>query len=303
MMSDRQNALKQGFGIASAIWKHPANQGREVQAVLQFLGWQISKRTTGHGRVIDFHGKKLMCYPDSPSTGAALYFNGLADFWEMKFLLAYLRPGDSFLDIGANAGVYSILAAACVGNDGSIDSFEPMEDMAGRIEDQAKLNGLSNLHVHRLVVGEHNGPVEFGFSTNNAERHIRRAVESIGCGIRLQSVRLDDFQPEKRYAMGKMDIEGAEPMALRGCAERLRQSSPPVWLLEIAGYSTCYGIATEEVISFLSEAGYRCAIYEPTLRRITYTDSPWECGVTNVLAISASHESFVEERIVATSGI
>ena len=153
------------------------------------------------------------------------------------------------------------------------------------------------------VVGEHNGPVEFGFSTNNAERHIRRAVESIGCGIRLQSVRLDDFQPEKRYAMGKMDIEGAEPMALRGCAERLRQSSPPVWLLEIAGYSTCYGIATEEVISFLSEAGYRCAIYEPTLRRITYTDSPWECGVTNVLAISASHESFVEERIVATSGI
>jgi FkbM family methyltransferase len=295
--------LTQGVGIASAIWNHPANHRQQFQSVLKFLGWQISKRTFKRPCVINFHGKKLKCYPDSTSTSAALYFNGLADYWEMKFLLAYLKPEDNFLDVGANAGVYSVLAAACVGTGGCIDAFEPMEDMAGRIEEQAELNGLENIRVHRLVVGDRNGTVQFGFSASDAMRHIKRAMETVPHGIQMQSIRLDDFEPWKRYALGKMDIEGAEPLALMGCTHRLGQANPPVWLLELAGYSTLYGITSDEVITLLDAAGYACAIYEPECQRIVYTGKPWDHGVQNVLAISKAHRSFVEGRIAGTSGI
>ena len=281
----------------------PSGKSRTaVSTVLQFLSWQVSKRTFKHPRVINFHGKKLKCYPDSTSTSAALYFNGLADYWEMKFLLAYLKPGDHFLDVGANAGVYSILAAACVGEGGSIDAFEPMDDMARRIEEQAELNELKNVHVHRLVVGEKSGLVEFGFSASDAMRHIRHGKDAVEPGIQVQSIRLDDFQPEKQYAMGKMDIEGAEPLALKGSTRRLREANPPVWLLELAGYSTNYGMTSDEVIAHLAAAGYECAVYYPDSGQLVYTDQPWERGVQNVLAISATHKNLIERRLVGLRG-
>jgi FkbM family methyltransferase len=298
MMDKPSDVLTQGLGIAKAIWTHPASRGRQFRSVLRFLGWQVSKRTLRSARIIDFHGMKLKCYPDSISTSAALYFNGLSDYWEMRFLLEYLRPGDHFLDVGANAGVYSLLAATCVGNFGSIDAFEPMEDMARRIEEQARLNELKNINVHRLAVSHENGLVEFGFSASDAMRHIRRANESDPNGVRLQSIRLDDFQPEKQYAIGKMDIEGAEPLALTGSVLRMQRGNPPVWLLELAGYSTLYGISSEEVIALLEGAGYKCGIFEPECRRIVYTDRPWQLGVKNVLAISTAHRDFVEGRII-----
>jgi FkbM family methyltransferase len=296
-VGDHRNVFKQSAGIVSAIWKHPANSGRRLRTVLRFLNWQLTKRTIRRPRIIAFHGMRLKCYTDSNSTSAAIYFNGLADYWEMKFLLAYLRPGDNFLDVGANAGVYSILAASCVGDRGSIDAFEPMENMARRIEEQASMNCLSNVQVLRLAASDRNGAVEFGFAYSDSMMHIRHRMDAVEAGIQVPSIRLDDFQPEKRYAMGKMDIEGAEPLALDGCKRRLRQANPPVWLLELAGYSGNYGMRSDEVIAHLAAAGYECAIYVPEGRRLVYTDQPWEHGVQNVLAIATMHKRNVEGRL------
>ncbi|MBK8742583.1 MAG: FkbM family methyltransferase [Betaproteobacteria bacterium] len=217
-MAEYRNTLTQGAGIVSAIWHHPANHGRRFRAVLQSLGWQVSKHTLKRPRIIDFHGRKLKCFPDSTSTSAALYFNGLAGLLGNEVHAGLPKTRDHFMDVGANVGVYSILAASRVGDFGSIDAFEPMEDTAQRIEEQAELNNLKNLRVHRLAVGECNGQVDFGFSNSDAMRHIKRQTESASNGIRVKSIRLDDFQPNKDFSMGKMDIEGAEPLALRGSA-------------------------------------------------------------------------------------
>ncbi len=290
-------ALGQGVGIARTVWQHPANRGRRFAAVLNFLGWQASKRLLRRPRVIDFHGKKLKCYPNSTSTSAALYYNGLADYWEMKFLLAYLRPGDNFLDVGANAGVYSILAASCIGDSGSIDAFEPMENMARRVEEQAVLNQLRNVKVHRLAAGQGQGTVEFGFSASDAMMHIRHQMDPPSDGIKVRVIPLDDFQPDKRYAMAKMDIEGAEPLALKGSSRRLHRSDPPVWLLEMAGYSNNYGMTTAELVALLRGEGYDCAIFDPQHARIMYTERPWDHAVQNVLAIARDQRQSVEDRI------
>lgn len=240
---------------------------------------------------------KLNCYPASTSTSAAIYFNGLPDYWEMKFILHYLKPGDNFLDIGANAGVYTILAAACVGENGSVDAFEPMDTTARWIEGQISLNKLRNVEVHRLAAGDKEQIVEFGYARDSSMMHMKRAGEPADTAVRVQSVRLDSFKPRKHYAMAKMDIEGAEPLALQGAANKLRHANPPVWLLELAGYSQHYGMRSDEVLDLLRSAGYDCAVYASETRQLVFTDRPWELDAQNVLAVSSAHKDMVLRRI------
>jgi len=283
--------------LVLSIWRHPANRSRRIRGLAGFFAWQFFKHVLKRPVVIRFHGKRLKCYPDSTSTSGALYFSGYPDFWEMKFLKAYLRPADNFLDIGANSGVYSILAAACIGDAGHVDAFEPVDRTAVRIEEQAALNQLDNLSVHRFAVSDQCGELEFGYSGDDATMHLRRADERAANPIVVKSITLDSFEPYPRYAAGKMDIEGAEPMALAGAAARLAQRNPPVWLLELAGYSTCYGISSDEVVEQLAGSGFDCAVFDVSSRTLRYTSKPWELGVQNVLAIAREQKAVVEQRL------
>ncbi len=299
------SVLARGAALCAAIWRHPANRRGRLRALGRFFGWQFAKRAFKRPITIAFHNGRLRCYPDSTSTSGALYFNGYPDYWEMKFLQAYLRSGDHFLDIGANSGVYSVLACAYVGPTGSVDAFEPHERTALRIEEQAALNGLDNLRVHRMAVSDQDGSMAFGFSRSDATLHLRRpgemAAEASGEArdevAQVRSITLDNFAGYQQYAAAKMDIEGAEPMALAGAAERLKQANPPVWLLELAGYSTCYGISSEDVVRQLAAAGFDCAIYHPESATLHYTDEPWRQGVQNVLAIARAHREAVAQRL------
>jgi hypothetical protein len=97
--------------------------------------------------------------------------------------------------------------------------------------------------------------------------------------------------------MGKMDIEGAEPLALKGAERLLSQCNPPVWQLELAGYSKRYGMRTDEVIQWLSERGFEIALYDSTSRKLTFTREPWKQGARNVLAIARDSKDWVKERI------
>lgn len=291
------NALTQSIRLAGAIWTHPANRGRRLRAVLRGVAWQIDKRLRGRAWVVPFHGLKLKCFPDSTSSSAVIYFNGLPDFWEMSFVLTYLRAGDQVLDVGANVGVYTLLAASRVGDTGSVDALEPQEAAAARIEEQCSLNGLKNVRVHRFAAGDRSETASFGYSEESSTMHLRRESEARREGTLVQTIRLDELNPDKRYAFGKMDIEGAEPLALRGATERLRSGNPPVWLLELAGYSQLYGVSSDELVAYLADAGYRTAVYDPEARVLRYTDQPWTLGQQNILAISRDKAQEIAARL------
>ena len=98
LFQNSARTLAGGASIIGAIWIHPANRPRRVRSIAAFFAWQFVKHVLKRPVVIRFHNRKLKCYPDSTSTSGALYFGGLPDYWEMKFLQAYLRPGDNFID-------------------------------------------------------------------------------------------------------------------------------------------------------------------------------------------------------------
>jgi len=87
---------------AHRIWAHPENRGVRGRRLARWVAWQGWQRVARRPWTIRWHGPlRLVCHPHDHVTTMAMYY-GLYDREEMRFLLAWLRPGDTFLDVGAN---------------------------------------------------------------------------------------------------------------------------------------------------------------------------------------------------------
>lgn len=253
--------------FAAFVCSHPANRERRVRSLGRALAWQMWKRAVRRPWDLSvWHGMKIRCHTNSASASLLLYCNGLSDPVEMPFVQHYLRPGDGFLDGGANIGVYSVLAASLVGPAGCVEAFEPGRSALERLRENLALNRLGQVRVHAAALGQRAGRVRFSIdqdSMNHIESDPAVAAVEVPC------VTLDEACGHTRYAMAKLDLEGAELLALRGAEGMLAAHNPPVWLLELSPSLHRYGATEEELVAFLQERGFVMASYEPTPRKLT----------------------------------
>lgn len=293
--------VRQYLHLFNAIWTHPANLNRRSRSLWRALYWQISKRLKSRPTDIDIQGLRLRCHPDSHSASRALYFSGMPDYWEMRFMLDYLRPGDRFIDVGANVGLYTLLAASIVSPSGHIDAFEPGTTASARFQENMEINQLTNVTLHRLALSDVAGFMRFNRTEDDCCAHISPiGQDGSECSL-VRTVRLDTHLPTEFYAMAKLDIEGYEPFVVRGAAHLMDQGRLPVLLLEMAGYSKRFGISTSDFIAEINRLGYECAVYDPDARVLIPTDRPWAISVDNLLAIKKDQLAFVSSRLSATT--
>jgi hypothetical protein len=104
---------------------------------VRWASWQASERVARRSKVIPFHGTRIILPPHDPVSSSVLYY-GLPDFKEMRFLLAWLSPDDVFIDVGANVGLYSVLAAGV--RRASVAAFEPSSETSDRLLENVRLN-------------------------------------------------------------------------------------------------------------------------------------------------------------------
>jgi len=287
------------MSLLTSIWNHPANRNRRLMALIHALKWQCSKRLSGRSSDITFHGLTLRCYPNSHSASRAIYFHGYPDFHEMRFIKDYLRPGDIFIDVGANVGLYTLLAMSIVQPHGHVHSFEPGALTFQRLQQVLDLNQLTSVTSHNMAVSDTNGTVAFNNTLDDCTAHIEAESLDNSALLSVPVVRLDTHLPDVPYAMIKLDIEGHEPFALRGASTWLKNGNPPVIQIEMAGYSKRYGITTSEFIQELRDCGYLTAVYSADAHRLEWTERPWEVPTDNVLAVFENHKQFVDHRIAA----
>lgn len=279
------------------IVSHPANRDFRTKALVRAIHWQISKRLSGKPRDIPYHGKLLRCHPKNHSASRAIYFSCLPDYREMRFMLDFLRPGDTFVDAGANIGLYTLLALSVVGDKGYVHAFEPNPVVAGMLRESLALNAASNVSVHEIGLADVEGEATFCSDGDDCTSHI--VTSSTGNNGKIPIGRLDQVLDDAPYAMMKFDIEGYEPFAIRGASQYTKNSNPPVMLIEMAGYSKRHGIATYEFIEELERLGYFTAVYDPIRRELHRTKKPGEVQADNVLAIANERLAFVEDRLRA----
>jgi FkbM family methyltransferase len=290
--------LNDAFQLLEFIWRHPANHHRRRRALAKAIAWQLYKRLSGCAvTLLVPNGLKLRCYPDSTSAALMLYCGGLPDYHEMRFMRHYLRPGDGFVDVGANVGIYTIYAASCVGYHGRIDSIEPGPMALRRLNENVRLNKLPHVHVHPVAASAEEGHARYASGQDTVNRLDAGSGRGwIADEIEVRCVRLDNLLAGERYAMGKMDIEGAEPLALAGAEWMLEARNPPVWLLEMNGSLRHYGFTEEGLRNWLSARGYDLALYDSARRCLEFVPEPWTSR-PNVLAVARAHREMVLGRI------
>jgi FkbM family methyltransferase len=168
------------------------------------------------------------------------------------------------LDVGANAGIYS-LAALAIQPDATVHAFEPTPEIAARLRATAKLNGLDHLHVHETAVLDKDGQATLKrfrgeLGTNEGMNYISRDLGDSGAEC-VKTVCVDQFCQDhsiNRIDLMKLDIQGHEHSALKGAEELIRSGDIGIIFLELnwgkSAETTC---AARESIRLLEQAGYR----------------------------------------------
>lgn len=281
--------------ILTQAWQHPANQHRRVRALAGALGWQLHKRLLRSPRDVPFFGWTLRCHPDSNSASNVIYFTPRYDPDEMGFMQAYLRPGDGFVDVGANIGTYSLLARSLVGPEGEVVAFEPHPVAAARCRENIELNGLVNIELHEAAVAAEDGTAEF-LDQFDVSNRIRSDSDGEVATRTVEMLRLDRILGNRPMAMGKLDVEGHETAALRGAIDRLRRADPPVWQIEIFDHQLARaGSNREELLALLTEHGFDLCEYRDggSLEDVL----PGRRPVSNVWAVHREHRAEVDRRL------
>jgi FkbM family methyltransferase len=153
---------------------------------------------------------------------------GSYEFEKQKAFQGSLQPGNVVYDIGANAGFYTLLASALVGDAGHVYSFEPLRDNVDKIQRHLELNHVRNCTVYDVAVSSSDGFAGFDPA---GDPHMGRLAA--GGKVAVRTVALDHLVSSGEIlapSFMKIDIEGAEYDALQGCAATIAKSRPIIFL-------------------------------------------------------------------------
>ena len=278
------------------IWNHPNSYDHQIQSISKFFGWQLYKRLTKN--FIDVNllpDVKLRCYPDSYSAASVLYC-GLYDYNEMNFVLRYLRAKDSFLDIGANVGVYSLLAASKI-KQGNVYSFEVLPKNFQRLQENIQLNNLERVKLYQVAVSDRSGAIELNLADGDSMAFITDKTSEKTISVKADTIdNLLCNENLDNLTLAKIDIEGAEILALQGASRLLKNHLPKVWIMEVNGRVSNFEHNKDGVVELLKSYGYQFYNYYAKHNKVNLIDIRQHQG-KNVLVIADSAVDFVKQRV------
>ena len=244
------------LGIAATtvrrIWSHPENRQRRWRALAAYGAWQVWERTVRRPWTVSLTStRRIRCYPHCPVTAAVLYYR-LPDPAEMHFLLDVLADGEVFVDVGAHAGVYSILASSVPGV--RVVAVEPSTATFDRLAENIDLNDIGEqVTALRTALGSRGGEARLstGRDAMNALVHDDDQGEPVALST-LDSLTAD--LGAATVGLIKIDVEGSELDVLAGAERTLARSRPPL-IVEVND--------PQRLASFAKGIGYTCVRYEP----------------------------------------
>jgi FkbM family methyltransferase len=215
-----------------------------------------------------------------------IYFWGAYELNESWLIEQLLRPGDTFVDVGANIGYFTLLGSRCIGANGKVIACEASPDTARKLRENVDRNGAQNVSIREVAAGDHEGVVEIGriYTQNAGMNTLRcqgRALESWQVPMKTLDGILQDAGAIR---LVKIDIEGAELMALRGFERRLRAADAPDVLCEVTDrYLRDLGGSAEELMRLMQDCGYSAFGFHRKVGRAVSVSDVLSCDQMNVL--------------------
>lgn len=153
---------------------------------------------------------------------------------ELAFLDRLVSPGMVVVDAGANYGIYTVVAARLVGPSGRVLSFEPGRQAFSVLKMNIEINQLHNVRAYRAALSDKNGKARLYHSENGRTSFSLGCPKSAPVGFEEVTTRtLESVLQEEvagRVGLIKLDVEGAEELALRGVRDAILHSRPTIIL-------------------------------------------------------------------------
>jgi FkbM family methyltransferase len=153
--------------------------------------------------------------------------------WEPKttqFIKDNLKPGQTFVDVGASVGYYTLLASELVGSQGKVYAFEPAKETFEMLEDNIRMNNLGNVKSFNLALSDKKevGKLYVGKSPG------QNSLSGKGSYEEVEEITLDEIAKSEEIVPDviKIDVEGAELYALKGMMELLESNRDLVIIIE-----------------------------------------------------------------------
>jgi FkbM family methyltransferase len=219
-------------------------------------------------------GARLLVRPDEHIGRTVFYFGDLEP--KLSWVCSrVLRPGDTAVDVGANYGVITLLAAQAVGAGGCVHAFEPQPAVAALLRQSLALNGMDQVQVHELALSDADGELQLQVPDHNlGAASLSRALDGPGASYSV-AVRASgnflaglDVGPVR---LMKVDIEGHEPAFLRGAARFLATAPPDVIVFEsndhvFGAYDRPLSLWDRPAVRQIRDLGYEIVGIDRTLK-------------------------------------
>jgi FkbM family methyltransferase len=191
---------------------------------------RVSPKVTGR----TYFGAAINCEIDDHIMKRIFFFN----IWEPHnsyLIQSVLRPGDTFIDVGANVGYDSLLGSKAVGDNGKVVAIEASRSIFEQLGKNLSRNGIRNVRLVKLAVSEKNGELTlFGGDRGNQGRTSPIQRENLVPIETVATKPLDEILTEEErnsVKLIKIDIEGGELPVLERLVDTLHLYGPEMRLL------------------------------------------------------------------------
>jgi len=223
----------------------------------------VLKRLLRVGRVVADTPHGTFAVDPVTGIGAAVLRGQPFEPDTMSVLEAFLEPGATFVDVGANEGYFSVAGARLVGPRGRVVAVEPQSRLRPVIERNAALNGIENITIYGAAISDAAGTAELHLTSESASgssslfRTTRYALPSERVPTMTLAQLFADAGVE-RADLVKVDVEGFEYEALLGSPELLRRGAIRTLVLEWhPSVLAARGLDGGRIAALLAETGYR----------------------------------------------
>ena len=251
--------------IISTFINHPLGKKTFFLSFKKFILFQIYFRIMKGEYVFNWiNDSKFIVSPGETGLTGNLYF-GLHEFEDMSFLLHYLNDEDTFVDIGANVGSYTILSGII--KKCNVHSFEPIPSTFKKLKRNIDINSKdNNINLYNVALGEEKGEL---FFTNNTTSTINHVVlnESKTDLIKINVETLDSYKINPTVI--KIDVEGFESFVIKGGNKSLINEKLKCIVIELNESEEKYGQNQIEVFEYLISLGFKSYRYDPFNRDLT----------------------------------
>ena len=239
--------------------------------MVRYVRWQVGSRLVPGAVLVPFVNQTSLLISPGMTGATQQIYTGLSDFADCSLLLHLLREGDLFVDVGANVGVYTVLAAGALG--ARVVSIEPVPETFGKLCANLRVNNIvDKVAPHNIGLGRAEARLRFT-ANQDTTNHVIEDEAWSGPSILVPVSTLDTVLNGSTPVLIKIDVEGWESEVLAGAAATLRSPSLLGLIVEMNGDDTAMSGNERAVHDCLLHNGFRPHSYDPLTRAVTLLPS------------------------------